>query len=132
MKSIKELLDETKAAKGVQSDYALAKALELPNQRICDYYKGRRVPDEFACMKIAEALGKDFAEITAAVRIEAEKDEKRREAWQRYYKSIGGIAASFMLMVFASVTIFVTNDANASENQYLSAGSSDRVQIMRL
>ena len=124
MKTIKEILDETKKAQGVESDYALAKLLGLPTQRISDYYKGHRVPDEFACLRIAEALGKDYAEISAAVRIEAEKDENRKEAWRRYYKSIGGVAASFMLAVLAAVTLFVTTPSNALANQGVTAESS--------
>lgn len=77
MKTIKELLNAAKAAKGVDSDYALAKALNLPTQRISDYSKGTRTPDEFACLQIAQALGRSYEEISAIVRIEAEKDESR-------------------------------------------------------
>ncbi len=117
MKTIKALLDETKAAKGVSTDYALAKALDLHSGLISDYYSGKRSPNEFACLKIAEALGKDYAEISAIVRIVAEKDENRREVWRRYYKSIGGFAASFMMMCLTSVTLIVTTPGNALANQ---------------
>jgi len=108
MKTIKALLDETKAAKGVSTDYALAKALDLHSGLISDYYSGKRSPNEFACLKISEALGKDYAEISAIVRIESEKDENRREVWRRYYKSIGGFAASFVVLFLVSVTLTVT------------------------
>jgi len=117
MKSTKELLNEIKAAKGVETDYALAKSLDLHSGLISDYYSGKRSPNEYACLKIAEALGRPLDEIMASVRIEAEKDENRREAWRKYYKSIGGIAASFMLMVLMSVTFIVTSgDLQAKES----------------
>jgi hypothetical protein len=93
MENVKKLLDAVKQRKGIESDYALAKFLELPRPRIHDYYKGKAAPDDFACLQIAQALGKPLAEVVAAVRMDAEKDEKRRSAWERYYKGIGGIAA---------------------------------------
>lgn len=96
MENITKLLDEVKAAKGVESKYALAKVLDLPTQRISEYYKGQRAPDEFACLKIAEALGKPLNTIIATVKASTEKDGKRREAWENYMKSLGGLAASFV------------------------------------
>lgn len=93
MENVKKLLDDVKQRKGVKSDYALAKTLELPAPRIHDYYKGKAAPDEFACLQIAQALGKPLDVVLAAVRMDAEKNEKRRSAWERYYKGIGEIAA---------------------------------------
>lgn len=93
MDNVKKLLDAVKKRKGIESDYGLAKCLDLPSPRIHDYYKGNRAPDEFACLQIAQALGKPLDVVLAAVRMDAEKNEKRRSAWERYYKGIGGIAA---------------------------------------
>lgn len=117
METIKKLLDDVKKAKGVESDYALAKALDLQRGHICDYYKGKRHPNEFACLRIAKAMSRDYSEISAIVRMEAEKDETRREEWRSYFKSIGGMAASVMLAVLAAVTLFVTTPGNALANQ---------------
>lgn len=108
MKNITELLDDVKAAKGISSKYELAKALDLPTQRISDYYKGERAPDEFACLKIAEALGKPLDTIIATVKACSEKDEKRREVWENYMKRLGGIAASFVGGFLVYVTLIVT------------------------
>lgn len=58
-----------------------------------------------------------LAEVIYAIELDAEKDEKRREEWRRYYKSIGGYAASFMLVVFAFVTFIVkTPNVSAKES----------------
>lgn len=108
MENIAKLLDETKHAVGVETDYALAKKLDLPRARICDYYKGNRAPDEFACLKIAEALGQPLNAIIARVKAETEKDEKRREAWRNYAKNLGGLAAGIALGFFVLVTSIVT------------------------
>lgn len=123
MNTIKKMLDEVKKAINVESDYALAKALDINKARISAYYAGKEVPNEIACLRIAKALGKDYAEISAAVRIEAEKDEKRREEWRKYYKSIGGIAAAIMLFVLAAVTFIVTVPSVAAKETMTYASS---------
>lgn len=120
MENVKKLLDEVKRVSEIESDYALAKKLEIPSPRICDYYKGRRAPDEFACLQIAKVLGKTLDEVITAVKLDTEKNEKRRLAWREHYKSIGGIAASFMLIVFAFVTLIMTYPT-----QTLAAQASD-------
>lgn len=94
MENITNLLDAIKLANGVETDYALAKILDLPRARICNYYKGTRAPDEFACLKIAQALGKPLDTVIATVKASSEKDEKRREVWENYMKRLGGFAAS--------------------------------------
>ena len=132
MKNIKRLLDEVKKAKGIESDYALAKALDINKARISAYYAGKEAPNEIACLRIAKAINRPFDEIMAAIRIDAEKDEKRREEWRRYYKSIGGYAASFMLLLFASVKFFVTSPENAYADQALNKPQCHSIQIMRL
>lgn len=108
MENVKKLLDEIKDRSGIKTDYALAKLLEIPRPRIHDYYKGKRSPDEFACLQIAQALGKPLAEVIAAVKIDTEKDEKRRSAWEKYYKQLGGVAASVVFAVLLNVTLIVT------------------------
>ena len=124
MENVKKLLDEVKKAKGITSDYALAKALNLPKMRISDYYKGKTAPDRCACKKIAASLNKPLDEVIATVEIDREKDEKRREEWRGYLKSIGGMAASFMLAVLTVVTFFVTYPSEALANQRVTAESS--------
>lgn len=134
MNDVKTLLDQAMQATGAKNENQLASKLCLPSQRISDYYKGQRVPNEFACLKIAEALGKDYAEISATVQIAAEKDESRKKAWREYAKRLGGIATSFMtaaLLTLLSVTFIVTNDAKATENQQVKSGDLQIIQIMR-
>jgi transcriptional regulator with XRE-family HTH domain len=66
----RELLLECKVKLKIDTDYALAKALDIPRPRIHDYMNGKRKPDEFACFKIAETLGREPAEIIAEVNAE--------------------------------------------------------------
>lgn len=114
MGNVKALLDAAKAATGAESDYRLAQTLELPKQRISEYYNGKASPDEFACLKIAEAVGMPLDAVIATVKAEAEKDEKRREEWRGYLKKVGGMAASVAMPVIAAVILQMTpTPANA-------------------
>lgn len=113
METVKNLLDEVKAKHNVKNDIGLAKLLDIPTQRISDYYKSIRSPDEFACLKISEYLGKPLAEVIATVKADTEKDEKRRNEWVKVLKRLGGVAASFMMIVFAFVTFIVTYPAES-------------------
>lgn len=116
METIKSLLDAVKATTPTKTDSALADALDIQRQRVYDYYKGIRTPDNYICNRISEILGKPLTEVIAIVELDAEKDEKRRRAWRDYYKSIGGIAASIALLFFLAVNLIVTpTTANASE-----------------
>lgn len=135
MNRIKELLDEAKTATGTETKYALAKALEIHSGLVSHYYSGKRTPDEYACLQIAKATGRTYEEVSAIVRIEAEKDETRRAAWRDYLKSIGGYAASIFLsciIALASVTFIVTSEAKAAPNQELGSVDAQIIQIMRL
>lgn len=58
MENVKSLLDAVKAAKGVTSDYALAKAMNVNKARISAYYAGKEAPNEFICLLIAQAIGR--------------------------------------------------------------------------
>lgn len=108
----RELLLECKIAKNVSTDYALAGALKIPRERISDYMAGRRVPDKYACFRIAEALGREPSDVIAE--IEAETDEKHREFWRDFLQRRGllGLAAGISLL---SCSVFYAPDAGAAE-----------------
>lgn len=117
MGNVTALLNEAKAKTGAETDYRLAKNLDLPQQRISEYYKGKSAPDEFACAKIAEATGRTFECVVYLVKADAEKDEKRREFWEKKLFALGRIAACLVLALGANVTLKVQEaQASASES----------------
>lgn len=118
METIRTLLDAVKAKTPSQTDSALADALGVRRQRIYDYYKGIRTPDNYICKCISDLLERPLPEVIAIVELDAEKEEKRKAAWRDYYKSIGGIAESIALLFFLAVNLIVTpTPANASERE---------------
>lgn len=110
-----QLLKDAKTKLGVKSDYALAKALEIPTNRISDYMKGRRVMDEYAMFRLAVVLEESPTKIIAQVLANTEKSENRRLFFSRFFS----IAASLIILgtVFASCITFY--------GSALAAGSGD-------
>ena len=79
-----EYLNETKKKLGITSDYALAKALGITKQQVSNYQRLHVKPDEYACTRIAVALGADPAKVIAEIAVEWEKNEKKREFWLNF------------------------------------------------
>lgn len=94
-----KVIDETKAKLGVESDYALAKQLGIPNPRISEYRSGKARPDAYACARFAEALGVDPFELLAQVEAATEKNEARRTYWKQVAERMaaGSVAAFFVI-----------------------------------
>lgn len=108
---ISKVLDEAKAALNIDTDYKLAKALELPNGYITLWRQGSRIPDAYACARLAEVLGINPLELIAQVEAETEKNETRRTYWKKVAERMAaGTAASFFIVGVLS------NDARADEN----------------
>lgn len=131
---LNELLDRVKTANGLKSDGELARKLDVDKRRVSDYRKGDRFPDEYACLKIAEALRQPLDTIIAQVKAATEKDEKRREAWENYMKRLGGIAASFITALIVTIscavtTIVTTSPAEARGHEGISGNSLYYVKL---
>lgn len=127
---LSDVLDEIKAAKGIKTNRALAELIGIDERRVPEYYRGReRMSDDYA--KIAMASGHRVDELQAIYKLSTEKDEKSREVWSRYYKSIGGIAASIFLTVLLSVTFIVTTTSQALAFTGEKSADLSIIQIMR-
>lgn len=112
---LKDVLDEIKAANGLTTNRALAHHIGIDERRIPEYYKGREPMDDDYAL-IALACNRRIDELQALVKLDRPKDAKSREVWEKYYKRIGGIAASIALLFFLAVNLIVTpTPANASE-----------------
>lgn len=81
------LLDEAKRCLKLDTDYKLAKALEINKGRISEYRKGG-IPDAYACGRLAEVLGLDALQLIAQVEAETEKNATRKAWWARFLSSL--------------------------------------------
>jgi hypothetical protein len=87
MTSTNVLLDKAKEALGLESDYALAKALEVNNGTIAGYRKGTRQPDAYAAARLALALGRDPLELIAEIEAEHARTPTARAWWRTFLSS---------------------------------------------
>lgn len=108
MENTKALLHEAKRKTDAATDYQLAKRLGITTAEVSMYYSGKRHPNEYVCMQIARATGRSLEEVITLVRIDAERNETRRNAWRDYLKHLGGHAASIALAVSAIVILEMT------------------------
>lgn len=94
-----KVINEAKEKLGVESDYSLAKRLEIPNPRISEYRSGKARPDAYACARFAEVLEMDPFELLAQVEAATEKNEARRTYWKQVAERMaaGSVAAFFVI-----------------------------------
>ncbi len=98
----KELLLQCKIQLKISTDYALAKALKIPRERISNYMAGTRKPDEYACFRIAEALGREPAEVIAEINSEA---GKHRDFFADFMSRRGVLGFAAVLVLSYSATL---------------------------
>lgn len=119
---VKEFLNKCKEKLGFSSTYELAKHWGVSDQMLSNYYNEKRVPDDFACFKIAETLGLDPAYVIAQIRAENEKDEKKAE----YFRVFGGVlrkqAVNIMLVVVCVASL--VSVSNIGKDNFLIAIAS--------
>lgn len=102
---ISKVLDDAKSALNIDTDYKLAKALELPNGYITLWRQGSRIPDAYACARLAEVLGINPLELIAKVEAETEKNEARRTYWKKVAERMAaGAVAGFFVIALPGAT----------------------------
>lgn len=116
MRSIDQLLDDLKAAKGLKSDYALAKHLGVVSGSVQNWRHKRTLPDPQAITKIALELGIDADVLLLEIEAQRSRTEYSREAWLRIAQRLQGGAApaGFMLALAVSLLVGVSPRAEAS------------------
>lgn len=76
-----ELLDEIRDIKGLSSDYAVAKLLEVRTQTITSYRTGRTQMSDEMALRAVRVLGRAPAPIFALLASERAKDPEVTRVW---------------------------------------------------
>lgn len=97
-----EYLNAAKGALHVQTNYALAKALEVPEPSIGEIYKGKRGPSEETIAKLALALSLPIGEVLADIRAQTAKTEKSKEFWKSFLSRTRAAALTLALLTFGA------------------------------
>ncbi len=101
----KELLLQCQVKLQAQTEYKLAKALGLPTQRIYDYMAGKRTPNAYAAIKIAECLGLDPLELIAEFEEAGAKNETERSFWAGFRLRVKKPIKAFMVALLCTLSL---------------------------
>jgi len=88
-----------KARTGTGTSYAAAKKLGVDEDTFRGWEKGRRFPDAFGCLKIAQALDMPLEQVIADIERQREQDETKRQHWENLARKF---AASVLIRRIAS------------------------------
>jgi predicted transcriptional regulator len=76
-----EYLNEAKKVLQIDSDYALAKALQIRSSAISNYRSGKSQMDDDVAVKIAAIIGKHAGIVMLDMHREREKNPELRAVW---------------------------------------------------
>lgn len=82
-------LDACKEKLDLHSSYALSKAIGISEQRISDYYKGKNIPDEYACFRFAEILEISPAIVIAEIQASNMKKPDKALFFKHFLTAVG-------------------------------------------
>jgi transcriptional regulator with XRE-family HTH domain len=94
----KEYLNACKTKLNVDSNYKLSKKLEIKDSLINYYTNGERLPDVYACFRIAECLGLNPIEIIADIASESEKNPAKRDYFKRFMSACKAAVTGLMII----------------------------------
>jgi hypothetical protein len=86
-----DLLDEVKKAKGIESDYGLAKRLDVLPQTISNYRKGRTQMSDEIAVAMAAMVGRPAAPILAQLASERAKSPDVAKIWREAAKTLARV-----------------------------------------
>lgn len=116
-------LDSCKEKLGVTSSYALSKVIDISEQRISDYYKGKNVPDEYACFRFAEIL--EMSPVVVIAEIQAANSKKPDKAlfFKHFLTTVG---------LWIIIAVIPVNLGTFSNNAYAAGSSAEMALIQHI
>lgn len=105
MFSIAVFLDAAKARAGIESDYRLAKTIEITHAAISEWRNGKSLPNESTIVKLCALSGDDPDLVAAQIQAKRSKDAAARALWSRVALRLQGAASAAILSVVAGVLI---------------------------
>ena len=108
----RELLLECKLKLKIESDYALAKALEIPRPRMSEYMHGKINPDIYALTRIAIILKQDPIQLIAKYEAATEKNEIKRKFWEGFISRASKAGRACTLGLLFGLSCLIGLNAN--------------------
>lgn len=115
---IKDLIEKAKLRANLPSDYALAKAMAIPQSTVTGWNKGNRHPSNDEAIQLATLAGLNEMEVIAWIELETAKNPKKKEFWRHYIES-RGLTACVVITTLACSIILTPERAEANSLQLL-------------
>lgn len=116
MKTISDYLDAYARARGISSDYAIARELNLTRQAVSRYRRNVGTPDLDVLWKIADTTGADLSELIATAEMERANrahDDARARLWSQRLRDLSAALCVVSIGVFGVVAALPANAATA-------------------
>lgn len=106
MHSVTELVDAARAHSNIQSDYRLAKTLDVTTHTVANWRHGRSKPDDLSCVKLANLAGLDPIYALSCVQAARATSQDVKTLWSSMasrFQSSGAVAC-FAVFALAALT----------------------------
>ena len=112
----KELLSAVRTAQGLPSNYALARAVGIPERSLQRWNTGSHTPDDATAARLAELAGLDPDSVVAAMHAQRAADDQERSRWERIARRLEGSGVAAALAVCAVLSLWTSGgpDGGAS------------------
>jgi len=98
--TIDDFLDQLKRVKKIPTDYALADHFGIQQATISSWRKGRTLPDEVWCVRLAKEIGLEPGYVLACVAAERSERAKRpevAETWRHMAEKMGVLSIAIAI-----------------------------------
>lgn len=89
-----QLLDMVATVNHCETDYQLAKHLDIPLQTLRNYRKDKSFMNNTMCLQIAQELHMEPLQVMARIRLESNPSDRVRGLWEKY---LGRLSLEFSL-----------------------------------
>ena len=127
MLTTRDLLAAAKLAKGIPSNYRLARVLEVPDTTVQRWNTGRNRPDDEMAVRLAEMAGLDAGQVVASIRAERAEPGPMRDLWADVAARLAHAGAAAAV---ACITVTGSPDALAHAPSQALDQAAARIYLM--
>ena len=115
MKNTLDFIADIKAIHGVESDYAVAKLLNVGKNTISNYRNHKSGLSDEMALRVAHLLDLDDAYVMACIHAERSRRDDEKQVWQKIAEHFGWMAAALALACFVPLIMSGTGSAQAHD-----------------
>ena len=110
MQTTLEFIDALKARHGLDSDYAIAKLLDITRASLSSYRTGKTHFSDDVAIRVAELLELDAGYVMACIASERARSPQVKAQWKHTAEMLYGIAATVTIAIGVGLIVGGHND----------------------